>query len=192
MKKFLTTGGAVLGIALVTGGVYFLTSNSTSFQSNLLADQNTPALLELTTDNANTNSLTGSSIFDATPVASLPSLGTGSVMSGLVMTGTTLAASMEEVASLENLRPAAATGAEQFINTLGLSNTNQNTTGAPVTAEPLTKAPAISETEEQKKAEESLKNLPKVPQTGPESWLLSASILCAMMGMTMLLSAPQK
>jgi len=120
-------------------------------------------------------------------------------MSGLVMTGTTLSSSseslvrtMDDVTSLENLRPAATSGAESFISSLGLSNSNENTNTTAVASAVTTPATEKQPSETNKLAEESLKKLPKVPQTGAESWLLSASILCAMMGMTMLLSSPQK
>lgn len=211
VKQHLQQGAAVLGILAVGGGVYLMSSGG-SFQADLLAQNTGSVPLVNSNDNQNgaletsTQSLSG--VFDATPTASLPEISSGMTMSGLTMSGIVLptvtsavADNMNsEVTALENLRPAASDQADTLIAALGFSNTNsnqENSNASEVASAVSTTAPVVTDanvnlnTNTDTAAQTALQSAPRVPQTGPESWLLIVSIMCAMMGMMVLLTAPR-
>lgn len=218
-KTLLIRSAAVLGLVVVAGGAYFLTSTNNGFQASLLAQAPTEALPlvnanqnAVVTTNSNVAS-TGiqavSSIFDATPTADMAAaavvIGSGNTMSGSVMSGTVMANTntVDDVTALENLRPAAAQQADNLLGALGFAaNTNTNEPAQIANAVTTTNTDALpsatsaatntnTSNANQNAASAALATLPRVPQTGAETWLLTASIVCAMMGMTLLLSAPK-
>lgn len=218
-KKILTQSLAVLGVVVVTGSAYLFASSGNNFQAQLIgADSITqPALvdgadLQTPIDSSQIglepNTQAVSSVFDATPPAETAA-STGSVMSGVIMSGTLLATTdpdeLDEAQELIDLRPAAMDmgGANTLLEMFG-GNQNTNTNATDVVSSAVTAADILAPFRDNQnatttntnsqdaEAKAALEQAPRVPQTGAESWLLSVSILCAMMGMTMLMTSPKQ
>lgn len=217
VKTNLQRGAALLGVLVLTGGVYMFASNGTSYRSDLIAQAPSEVLPLVDVANGNVNAAgagteTVSTIFDATPTtpASTGTTMTGSTMTGAAIpevTSTAITNVTDEVTALESLRPAATDQATNLLGVLGFSNENTNVSNrnantalvanAVTTTSPLelgfnnNSNKNANTNAVDAAAKTALTNAPRVPQTGPESWLLAASVLCAMMGMTMLISAPK-
>lgn len=197
-KKYVQRTAVVLGIMAVAGGAYFFTSSGGSFQASLITED-AVTLPVVETVAPGESSQTESSIFDATPTgASLAETGTllsggENSMSGVLLTelSTSTFGNAEEIAALETLRPAAAEQASNLLDALGVS-VEENTSSDAEQVQQEESSTMTAEDEMQADAEAALENAPHVPQTGPESWLLITAVLCATMGMTLLMTAPQE